>query len=196
MGDEVADLLFEITGQIVVLEQDAVFERLVPALDLALGLRMQRRPADMLHALVFEPVCEIASNVARTVVAQQPGAVNDIHAVEAFRVARRMFFTTCSDDIFGVSDFCLISASPESYDEPEILSSSSQPACLMRAAAGQPGAANLFAYALGFMVAMGCPHFVGIPIGALSQWQAGRIAVRTSGMANAVPGLAFLTGWL
>src|SRR5215213_475951 len=56
-----------------------------------------------------------------------------------FRVARRMFFTTCSDAIFDVSDFCLICASPESYDEPEILSSSSQPICLMRADAGHAG---------------------------------------------------------
>ena len=40
VGDEVADLGFEITGQIVVLEQDAVLERLMPSLDLALCLGM------------------------------------------------------------------------------------------------------------------------------------------------------------
>ena len=44
VGDEVADLLLEITGQVVVLEQNAVLERLVPALDLALRLMMQRSP--------------------------------------------------------------------------------------------------------------------------------------------------------
>src|SRR6478735_6244337 len=38
--DEARDLGFEITGQIIVLEQNAVLERLVPALDLALDLRM------------------------------------------------------------------------------------------------------------------------------------------------------------
>ena len=38
--DETRDLGFEITGQVIVLEQNAVLERLVPALDLALGLRM------------------------------------------------------------------------------------------------------------------------------------------------------------
>jgi hypothetical protein len=34
------DLAFEIAGQVVVLKQDAVLERLMPALDLALGLRV------------------------------------------------------------------------------------------------------------------------------------------------------------
>ena len=45
--DEALDLGFEIAGQVVVLEQDAVLERLVPALDLALGLRMVGRAADV-----------------------------------------------------------------------------------------------------------------------------------------------------
>ena len=36
--DEGAELGFEITGQIIVLQQDPVLQRLVPALDLALGL--------------------------------------------------------------------------------------------------------------------------------------------------------------
>ena len=40
VGDEGADLGLEIARQVVVLEQDAVLERLVPALDLALGLGM------------------------------------------------------------------------------------------------------------------------------------------------------------
>ena len=40
MVDEGGDLAFEIAGQVVMLEQDAVLERLMPALDFALGLRM------------------------------------------------------------------------------------------------------------------------------------------------------------
>jgi hypothetical protein len=56
VGDEVADLLLEITGQVVVLEQNAVLERLVPALDLALCLGMQWGTTDMVHALLLEPV--------------------------------------------------------------------------------------------------------------------------------------------
>jgi hypothetical protein len=37
---ECCDLAFEIAGQAVVLARDAVLERLMPALDLALGLRV------------------------------------------------------------------------------------------------------------------------------------------------------------
>jgi hypothetical protein len=39
--DERVDLSFEIAGQIIVLQQDAVLERLMPTLDLALGLRVK-----------------------------------------------------------------------------------------------------------------------------------------------------------
>ena len=46
VGDEVIDPGFEIARQIVVLQQDAVLQRLVPALDLALGHRVIRSPAD------------------------------------------------------------------------------------------------------------------------------------------------------
>jgi len=59
-----------------------------------------------------------------------------------------------------------------------------------------PGAANPFAYALGFVIATGCLHVLGIAFGTLTKWQEGQIAVRTGGMAIAVTGLAFLTGWL
>lgn len=59
-----------------------------------------------------------------------------------------------------------------------------------------PGAANPVAYALGFVAATGCLHVLGILFGTLSQWNAGRFAVRTGGMAIAVAGLGFLTGWL
>ena len=45
--DKARDLGFEITGQVIVLEQNAVLERLVPALDLALGLRMARGAANI-----------------------------------------------------------------------------------------------------------------------------------------------------
>ena len=38
--DEAIDVPFEVARQVVVVEQDAVLERLMPALNLALGLRM------------------------------------------------------------------------------------------------------------------------------------------------------------
>ena len=49
--DEGLDLAFEITGQEVVFQEDAVLERLMPALDLALCLRMHRGAANMIHAI-------------------------------------------------------------------------------------------------------------------------------------------------
>ena len=50
--DEGANAGFEIAWQVVVLEQDAVLQGLVPTLDLALGLRMVRCAADVSHPLV------------------------------------------------------------------------------------------------------------------------------------------------
>jgi hypothetical protein len=44
MRHEGGDLAFEIAGRVVVLEQDAVLEHLMPAFDLALGLRVLRAP--------------------------------------------------------------------------------------------------------------------------------------------------------
>ena len=64
MADERVDLRFEIAGQIVVLQQDAVLERLVPAFDLALGHRVVGRTAHMIHILLIEPVGEIAGDIA------------------------------------------------------------------------------------------------------------------------------------
>ena len=56
VGDEGRDLGFEIARQVIVFEQDAVLERLMPALDLSLGHRMIRCATDMLHALAVEPL--------------------------------------------------------------------------------------------------------------------------------------------
>jgi hypothetical protein len=50
--DECHDLLFEITRQEVVFQQDAVLQRLVPAFDLSLGLGVAGCSACVLHALV------------------------------------------------------------------------------------------------------------------------------------------------
>ena len=58
--DEVADRLFQSAGQVIVLEQDAVLEGLVPAFDLALCLRVPRSTADVIHAFVSKPVCQLS----------------------------------------------------------------------------------------------------------------------------------------
>ena len=61
--DEGRDLAFEIAGQVVMLEQDAVLERLMPALDFALGLRMERRSADMLDVPLVQPIGKVARDI-------------------------------------------------------------------------------------------------------------------------------------
>ena len=60
---EGGDLAFEIAGQVVVLKQDSVLERLMPALDFALGLRMVGRSADMLDLLLVQPIGQIARDI-------------------------------------------------------------------------------------------------------------------------------------
>ena len=66
--DEPLDLLFKITGEEVILQQYPVLQRLVPAFDLALRLRMIRRAANMAHLVVSEPISEVARDVTRAIV--------------------------------------------------------------------------------------------------------------------------------
>jgi urease accessory protein len=58
-----------------------------------------------------------------------------------------------------------------------------------------PGAANPFAYALGFVVATGLLHITGILFGLLTRWPVGQTMVRAGGAVIALAGLAFLTGF-
>ena len=62
--DEAPDLRFEIARQVIILQQYSVLERLMPTLDLALGLGMIGRATGMIHALLVEPFSEIAGDVA------------------------------------------------------------------------------------------------------------------------------------
>ena len=61
--DEGLDMSFEITGQEVVFEQDAVLQCLMPAFNLALGLRVIWRAARVLHAFALQPLSQIARDV-------------------------------------------------------------------------------------------------------------------------------------
>lgn len=81
--DERLDLRLEVAGQAVVFQQNAVLQGLVSALDFALGLRMVGRPADMGHTLLAEPFGEVAGDVARPIVAKQPGLVPSMGLVAA-----------------------------------------------------------------------------------------------------------------
>ncbi len=71
--DEGADLRFQVSEQVVVLQQDAVLQGLVPALDLALRLGMVRCAAQVVDTPVLEPGSEIAGDVGRAVVAERRG---------------------------------------------------------------------------------------------------------------------------
>ncbi len=66
--DERVDLLAEITGQVVVLQQDAVLQGLVPSLDLTLSLRVIWSAAHMVHLLIFQPVSQFTGDVTGTIV--------------------------------------------------------------------------------------------------------------------------------
>ena len=55
-----------------------------------------------------------------------------------------------------------------------------------------PVGADAVAYSMGFVMATGMLHLAGIAFGALSNWPAGRIAVRAAGGVIAVIGIAYL----
>jgi urease accessory protein len=55
-----------------------------------------------------------------------------------------------------------------------------------------PDGADAVAYSLGFVIATGLLHLIGIAFGLLTQWPQGRIAVRAAGSAIAIAGLVFL----
>lgn len=81
--DEGPDLVFEVTGQVIVLQQNTVFQRLMPAFDLSLSLWMERRATDMIHALGIQPFGQIGRDVGRPIVAEQAWPVGDIHTITA-----------------------------------------------------------------------------------------------------------------
>jgi urease accessory protein len=58
-----------------------------------------------------------------------------------------------------------------------------------------PRAADPPAYSLGFVIATGMLHLVGIAIGLVVRWPAGKGTVRAVGAAIAMAGVAFLTGY-
>ena len=81
--DERLDLLFEIAGQAVVFQQDAVLLCLVPALDLALCLRMEGRTAHMVHLFAVEIIRQFPGDVVGAIVAEQTRPMQDIGMITA-----------------------------------------------------------------------------------------------------------------
>lgn len=71
MLDEVSDGVLRSARQIVVFQQDADLEGLMPPLDLALDLQRIRCPADMINSLIFQPVGQVARDVRRAIFGRQ-----------------------------------------------------------------------------------------------------------------------------
>ena len=67
---------------VVVLEQDAILQRLIPSLYLALRHGVIRCTAHVFHLMVCHPLGQFGCDVARTVVTQQPRPVSDGGFVE------------------------------------------------------------------------------------------------------------------
>jgi hypothetical protein len=65
----------------VVFEQDAVLQRLVPAFDLPLRLRMTGSALDLVDLVFLQPFAEIGSDVTRAIVGQQTRPVFDLDLV-------------------------------------------------------------------------------------------------------------------
>ena len=64
------------------LQQDAVLERLRPALDLALGLWVAWGTPDVHHAPALKPRGQITRDVTRPLIGEQPRPVHDLHLIE------------------------------------------------------------------------------------------------------------------
>ena len=81
--DERLDLDLEIARQEVVFQQDAVLQGLVPTLDLALRLGMERCTANMAHGLRLDVFRQFSGDVTGAVVRQQAGLVLDAGLIAA-----------------------------------------------------------------------------------------------------------------
>ena len=81
--DERFALRFQIGEQEVVLQQDAVLEHLVPALDPGLRLRVERSAPNMPHIFFRQIVSQRACNIAGAVVGRQGAFVQHMGLIAA-----------------------------------------------------------------------------------------------------------------
>lgn len=65
--DEGCDLGFQVLLEVVVFQEDAVLQRLMPTLDLALRLRMTGSAVNLIDLVCLQPFSEIGSDVTRSV---------------------------------------------------------------------------------------------------------------------------------
>lgn len=83
--NEGVDLVFQMPRQVIILQQDAVLQGLMPTLDLALGLGVVGRSSHMVHFPVFQPFSQISGDVRRAIITEQTRLVRDIDGVAAGR---------------------------------------------------------------------------------------------------------------
>jgi len=81
--DESCDLGFEVLLEEVVFQKDAVLQRLVPAFDLPLRLRMTGSTVDLVDLVCLQPFAKIGGDVTRAVVGQQARPLLDLDLVAA-----------------------------------------------------------------------------------------------------------------
>jgi hypothetical protein len=81
--DKGLDLGLQRHRQVVILQQNAVFHGLVPALDLALRLWVGRRSTDMLDTVLRQPLGEGVRDEPRLVVREQSQALAQRHIAAA-----------------------------------------------------------------------------------------------------------------
>lgn len=77
VGDEPFDAGVKITWQEVILQQNAVFEGLVPSFYLALGLRVVWSATNVIHTMIIEPVSQFCQDVAGAIIRQLSRLVTD-----------------------------------------------------------------------------------------------------------------------
>lgn len=78
MLDEGADLAFEVAGQVIAFEQDAIFQGLMPAFNFALSLWVARCTLDMFDISPSQPFGKVACDVTRPVIGEQAPLVLDL----------------------------------------------------------------------------------------------------------------------
>lgn len=90
MANEVVNRRFKIFLHEVIFQQDAVLQRLMPALDLALRLRMVRCAPHVSDLLARQLVGEIASDVRQAIVREQSRPVRHGRFLDTGRIKRKL----------------------------------------------------------------------------------------------------------
>ena len=80
--DELREPRFELSRQIVILQQNAILQRAMVTLDLALRHRMIGLTTRVTHAVLLEPGAELGREIGWSVIAQQPRPLLDGGLIE------------------------------------------------------------------------------------------------------------------